>query len=126
MDQRLVDYLATLGAAPESLDGWTVHTAQRAGVDCGFVITRGCEIHMLSIVGKRAMSRRNIAQFLCPIIEEHGYASTRVPLSETDHKLREALGFVRTWDDGIVSYWMLTHCPFEKKQPEGTLTCQLP
>lgn len=124
MDQRLVDYLATLGATPESLDGWTVHTAQRAGEDVGFFMHKGPEVHMLSIVGKRAMSRRNIALYVCPILEEFGIVTTRVPLGETDHKLRLALGFVHTWSDNLYSYWALTHCPFEKKQPEGKSTCQ--
>ena len=123
MDARLVDYLASLGATPAALDGWTVHTAQRAGVDVAFVLTRGPEIHMLSIVGPRAMSRRNIVQYLCPIIEEHGYASTRVPIAETDHRLREALGFQQSWADHQYTYWMLTSCPYERKQPEGTTPC---
>ena len=123
MDSRLVDYLASLGATPDVLEGWTVHTAQRAGADVAFVITRGCEIHMLSLVGPRAMSRRNIVQYLCPIIEEYGYASTRVPLAETDHKLRHALGFVQTWADHQFSYWMCTSCPYQHQQPEGTDPC---
>lgn len=123
MDQRLVDYLATLGAEPSALDGWTIHTAQRAGVDCAFVITKGPEIHFVSLVGPRAMSRRNIAEFVCPLIESYGFCTTRVPLSETDHKLRLALGFVKTWECTQYSYWMLTHCPYQKNQPEGKTPC---
>lgn len=124
MDARLVDYLATLGATPEALDGWTVHTAQRAGVDVAFVITRGPEIHMLSLVGPRAMSRRNIAQFLYPIVDEHGYATTRVPATETDHRLRIALGFVQSWADEQYTYWALTTRPYDRQQqPEGIDPC---
>lgn len=119
-DPRLVAYLASLGATPAALDGWTVHTAQRAGVDVAFVITRGPEIHMLSIVGPRAMSRRNIAQFLHPIVDEHGYATTRVPLAETDHRLRLALGFVQQWADENYTYWALTTRPYQK----GNIPCQ--
>lgn len=120
LDKRLIDYLATLGASPDALDGWTVHTAQRAGVDVAFVITNGPEIHMLSIVGRRAMSRRNIAQYLGPILAEHGFATTRVPLAETDHRLRRALGFEPTWADDTYSYWALTSLPYQK----GKSTCQ--
>jgi hypothetical protein len=124
MDQRLIDYLASLGASPSALDGWTVHTAQRADVDVAFVITRGPEIHMLSLVGPRAMSRRNIAAFLYPILEEHGYATTRVPLSETDHRLRLALGFSQQWADENYTYWALTKRPYDRQQqPEGTPPC---
>lgn len=123
MDARLVQYLASLGATPEALDGWTVHTAQRAGVDCGFVITRGPEIHMLSISERRAMSRRNIVAYLEPLISTYGYATTRVAATETNHRLREALGFVPTWADENFTYWALTSLPYEK-QPEGKTSCQ--
>lgn len=122
MDARLVDYLASLGATPDALDGWQVATAQRAGVDVAFVITRGAEIHMLSLVGPRAMSRRNILEHLGPILEEHGYATTRVPIREQDHRLREALGFVQTWQDHQYTYWALTVRPYQK----GTPLCQSP
>ena len=124
MDARLVAYLSTLGATPAALDGWTVHTAQRGGVDVAFVITKGSEIHFVSLVGPRAMSRKNIVQYLCPLIEEYGYASTRVPASETNHKLRESLGFICVWQDENYSYWMLMHCPYQRQQPEGTDPCQ--
>lgn len=124
MDARLIDYLASIGAMPDALDGWTISTAQRAGVDVGFVITRGPEIHMLSIVGPRGMSRRNILEFMRPVFEEHGYVSTRVPLAETDHRLRESLGFTQTWQDQHFTYWSLTVLPYQKQSPEGTTSCQ--
>jgi hypothetical protein len=120
MDPRLVDYLASIGAPADSLEGWTVCVAQRAGVDVAFVITRGPEIHMLSIAERRAMSRRNIAQFVAPLLDKFGYCTTRVPLSETDHRLREALGFSRTWSDDHFSYWVLMRLPYQK----GTPQCQ--
>lgn len=120
MDQRLVDYLASLGADPSCLDGWTIRTAQRAGVDVAFVITFGPEIHFVSLVGARAMSRRNIAEHLGAVIGEHGYATTRVPLLETDHRLRHALGFTQTWADEHYTYWTLTEAPYQK----GPRPCQ--
>lgn len=124
MNRRLVDYLASLGATPDALEGWTISTAQRAGVDVAFVITRGPEIHMLSLVGPRAMTRRNIAEFLHPIVDEHGYATTRVPLADTDHRLRLALGFTQTWADDSYTYWALTSRPYQRQQqPEGTTPC---
>lgn len=122
MDQRLVDYLTSLGATPDALEGWTVHTAQRAGVDVAFVITRGPEIHMLSLVGPRAMTRKNITEYLHPIVEAHGYATTRVPLAETDHRLRLALGFQQTWQDHDHSYWATTSLPYAR-QEKGETPC---
>lgn len=124
MDPRLVDYLASLGASPDALDGWQVHAAQRAGVDVGFVIIRGPEFHILSTAPGRAMTRKNILAFVKPVFEEHGYITTRVPLAETDHRLRQALGFTRSWDDEQYSYWAMTALPYERHKPEGTPSCQ--
>lgn len=121
MDKRLADYLESIGAGAGSLAGWHIQTAQRAGVDVAFVITRWTEIHFVSIAGKRAMSRRNIAEFVGPILKEHGYVTTRTPLAETDHRLREALGFVPTWSDDHYTYWALTDMPYQKK---GHTPCQ--
>lgn len=117
MDKRLVGYLASLGADPACLEGWTIRTAQRAGVDVAFVASLGPEIHFVSLVGPRAMSRKNIAEHLGAVIQEHGYATTRVPLAETNHRLREALGFTQSWADENYTYWVLTEAPYKKGQP---------
>jgi hypothetical protein len=122
MDKRLAAYLRTLGADPSCLDGWTIQTAQRAGVDVGFVITRGPELHMLSISERRAMSRRNIIDAIAPVLDKFGYVTTRVPVTETNHKLRLALGFVRSWSDANYSFWVATELPYQK----GTTPCQSP
>lgn len=114
MDARLAQYLHSIGADPRSLDGWTVAQAFRAGEPVGYVITKGPEIHMLAMSDKKAMSRRNILEFLQPLLDTHGYVTTRVPLSETDHRLRIKLGFQRTWQDANYSYWALTSIPYEK------------
>lgn len=124
MDERLSAYLRTLGADPSSLDGWTIQTAQRAGVDVAFVITCGPEIHFVAIDERRAMSRRNILQFVEPLLDQFGYCTTRVAVTETDHKLREALGFKRSWNDEHYSYWALTELPYQKSK--GLPPCQLP
>lgn len=114
MDCRLARYLATLGVTPAALDGWTISTAQRGGEDVAFVITCGPEIHFVAIDGKPAISRRNLIAFLAPLLDEHGYAMTRVPLDVTDHKLRTVLGFEHTWSDDVFSYWCLTELPFQR------------
>jgi hypothetical protein len=124
MDKRLLDYLESLGAPADALDGWEIHTAQRAGVDCAFVITRGAELHFVSISGKHAMSRRNIAQYIQPILDKFGYASTRVPVAETNHRLRYALGFKCFWFDDNFTYWTLTQAPYARTQNKGASPCQ--
>lgn len=114
MDKRLVAYLESLGAGPDALDGWEIHTATRAGEDVAFIVTQGAEIHFVTLVDRKAMSRANTRQFLLPLIEKYGYASTRVPISETNHRLRLAVGFEHSWSDENFSYWTLTQAPYEK------------
>lgn len=120
MDDRLLQYLHTIGASPDALDGWTIKTAQRDGVDCGVVLTKGPEVHMLAF-GAGAMSRKNILEHLSPILDRYGYVTTRVPIAERDHRLREILGFEMTWEDDKFTYWALTSLPFRKRSK----SCQL-
>lgn len=117
MDPRAESYLRGLGLAPEHLEGWTVEVAKRAGQDVAIVATQGAEIHLVSLVGPRAMTRRNTLAFLQPLLERYGYATTRVPIDETNHKLREHLGFTETWNDGRWRYFAMTALPFQKEEP---------
>lgn len=112
---RLSQYLHSIGCGEASLDGWTVSIAKRAGMDVAIVATHGPEIHILPFEHGKAMSRRNIAEFLNPLIDEYGYASTRVPIAEEDHRLRVKLGFVMTWEDEQFTYWTVTEHPFKRK-----------
>ena len=114
MDARLRHYLESIGVGPESLDGWKVQVAQRDGRDVAFFISRGTEVHMLAFE-PGAMSRKNILAHLTPVFEEYGYVTTRVPVTETDHKLRQVLGFTETWRDAQFSYWALSELPFQKR-----------
>lgn len=123
MDARLVAYLASLGTDTTVLDGWTVHTAQRDGEDVGFVFTNGPEIHILPIIERRAISRRNIIEFMQPLLDQFGYVTTRVPLAETEHRLRTALGFELTWQDHACTYWALTRLRYVRTQ-KGETPCQ--
>lgn len=128
MDARLIAYLSSIGATPDALDGWTVKAAQRNGVDVAFVATLGPEIHFVSLVGERAMSRRNIEAHTAPLFDRYGYMTTRTLLTETDHKLREHLGFVHTWSDEHYAYWLADEPPFQRKnmthQPKQEAACQ--
>lgn len=116
MHKRLVQYLNSLGAGPSALIGWTVHTAQRDGAVVGFVITRGPEIHCLPLIDGKSLTRRNILEHILPLIEQFGYATTRVPKTETNHRLRTALGFEQTWSDHECTYFALTRLKYAHKQ----------
>lgn len=114
MDARLVRYLESIGVGADALDGWTVTLARKDGVDCGYVISRGTEIHIYPFYAG-AMSRKNIIEHMAKILDEHGFITTRVPLHETNHKLRELLGFRMLWWDMQYTYWAATSLPFQRK-----------
>lgn len=115
MDARLERYLSSIGIDSTFLDDWTIDVARRNDEDVAIVATLGCEIHILPIVEKRALSRKNIRAYLHPILEKFGYATTRVPLNIEDNRLRTRLGFMPTWQDEQFQYWALTSMPYEKE-----------
>ena len=114
--KKLQDYLITIDVNDDVLSQWDIKKAYRDGQHVGYVIIKGCEIHMLSTNENKAMSRKNIKEFIEPLIESYGYCTTRVPIAETDHKLREVLGFEHGWSDENFSYWSLTKVPFQKEK----------
>lgn len=118
-DPRLLAYLATVGVdaqdAEAALAGWKVSIAQRDGEDVAIVVVKGPEIHFVSLSEKKAMTRKNTLDYLAPLIERYGYATTRVPLEVEDHRLRTMLGFQFSWSDTQYTYWALTSLPFQRK-----------
>ena len=96
------------------IPGWDCSVARRNGKPCALVITRGTEIHFQS-VGGAAMTRKNTLEYLKPIFDEWGFVTTRTFVGETDHKLRNVLGFKYQWTDGQFDYWTLFALPFAKK-----------
>lgn len=96
--------------------GWTLSQAFRAGRHVANVFSKGSEIHLEILDARRAMTRKNTLEFLKPIFDEYGYVTTRVPLDETEHRLRDVLGFKYMWSDNEYSYWCLTELPFQKVQ----------
>lgn len=120
MDQRVIDYLQSIGAKPDALDGWSVAIAQRGGIDVAIVITSGPEIHFVSLVGPRAMSRKNIAEHMKPLFDRYGFVTTRTALSEKDHKLREHLGFEPVWCDESCQYWFCAEPPYQRNTMKHT------
>lgn len=105
------EYLASIGV---DAAGWEVREAFMGGEVVGFTMVRGPEIHIHSTRPGRALSRKNVREALAPVLAEHGYVTTRVPISETDHRLRHVLGFTQTWADDQFTYWALTELPFQK------------
>lgn len=120
VDEVLERYLRTLNidldGAKANLHEWDVRIAKRADADVAICVSKGTELHFVSLAEGKAMSRRNMLEALEPILKEHGYVTTRVPIEENNHKLRIKLGFMNTWSDDSFSYWALTELPYQKKE----------
>lgn len=118
VDEILERYLETLdidlNGAKANLHGWDVKIAQRAGVDVAICVSKGPELHFVTLVDGKAMSRKNIIEALEPIYSKYGYVTTRVPICEENHRLRLKLGFVKSWEDNDFTYWALTELPYQK------------
>lgn len=98
---------------PEQKLGWTETAAYARGRRVALTLTKGCEIHIIPIEHKKMMTRKNIKACLKPLLEQFGMVTTRYPINEGVPRLMKKLGFERTWDDGLMSYWMLTQLPYE-------------
>ena len=114
MAPQLSDMLLDLGLPNEVMDGWECRVAQVNGVDSVIFLKKNCEVHMASLTDRKAISRKNVREFVAPIVAEFGYASTRFPLAAIDKKLMRALGFVHSYNDDKYSYWVTTETPFSK------------
>lgn len=98
---------------PEQKQGWDESKAYARGRCVALTLVKGCEIHIIPIENKKMMTRKNIKAHLKPLLERYGMVTTRYPINEGIPRLMHKLGFERTWDDGVMSYWMLTQLPYE-------------
>jgi hypothetical protein len=116
---RVSEYLYGLGIPHEGLRDWTLEVAQHRGEDVAIIATKGCEIHFVALdeAAHRTVTRKNLRRFLAPLIERYGYATTRVPVAVTDHRLREKLGFVELWRDETFAYFVVADMPYSRKAP---------
>lgn len=109
------EFIEQLG---DSIKGWTTEPVFRAGREVGLFLYRGTEAHFMSFDEKHAISRKNATHHLSKIFDEYGFVTTRVPIEETDHRLREILGFQFQWSDEKFTYWILTQLPWGKHEDQ--------
>lgn len=98
---------------------WEIIPAQVEGQHVGTAVVKGTEIHFALIEGWRPRSsqRGAIQAFLKPLLERHGYLTTRVPHERpAQKKFVQRVGFRPTWRDEQVEYFLLGCMPFERKQ----------
>lgn len=77
---------------------------------------QGTEIHV-EFTRPGAVLRNRVREFLAPLLDRHGFLTTRVPIGWSKHRrFVERLGFRLTWNDNEYEYFMLTELPFSRKE----------
>ena len=97
-------------------NGWEA-VPYHLGSDLAAVgLLSGTEIHFKVMDGFRhRITRNRTREFLAPLMERHGYLTTRTPLGDAvSRKFIERLGFFDTWSDDTYTYFLLTALPFER------------
>ena len=100
-------------------EDWEVIPAEIDGCHVATAVVKGTEIHFALVPGWRPTScqRGAIKAFLKPLIERHGFLTTRVPHERpAQKKFVQRVGFKPTWRDGQVEYFLLGSVPFERNQ----------
>lgn len=103
--------------AREHLDGWRVVAHEEHGEVAAIAVLLGSEIHFAVAPAwrHRFIQRARLRGFLAPLMAPLGFLTTRT-LGGECRRFLERLGFVRTWDEGDITYWMLTALPFGPKE----------
>lgn len=103
-----MDYWPLLG------DGWKLEEMYSEGAHIFTKIVKGTEIHV-EPHGSRRILRSTFQAAFGPIIDEYGYATTRVPHGFDDRFTRR-IGFEETWRDEQFVYFILDHVPFVRSK----------
>lgn len=107
-------------AIQAELAGWQAHPLTVDGQHVGTVVSKGPEVHVALVPGyrPRACQRRIVRELLAPILEAHGFLTTRVRLSEAaPHEFVRRVGFRPTWACDRYQYYLLGVLPFTRKTP---------
>lgn len=106
--QTILDYFKDWDALPLVIAGQHVATA----------VVKGTEIHFALVPGKRppGSARGAVRAFLSPLLDKHGFLTTRVQHHRLDQKrFVERVGFRPTWRDDQFDYYLLGALPFTRK-----------
>jgi hypothetical protein len=91
------------------LEGWDIEAVRIDGRLAFAALTNGPEFHFASFDTGAPVTMAMIRSRLDPIIERHGFVSTRTPKSGADrqHRFNRAFGFVATGEDEFFVHYRL-------------------
>jgi hypothetical protein len=104
----ILDYFEDWDVLPFDFDGQHVWTMVAKGTEVHFALAHGWK--------PKASMRGAVRSFLKPVIERHGFLTTRIAHGRAAQKeFVKRIGFKPTWKDGDVEYYLLGSLPFERK-----------
>lgn len=107
------------GYTTSIFDGWDVVPGHINGVHVCTSIIKGTEIHFYALPQHRRklVLRGRTQQYLQPLLERHGYLTTRVLKEHVGEKrFVERVGFKPTWADQQFQYYLLGRLPFARSE----------
>lgn len=95
-------------------EGWTIHPWMAGDEMACIAIMHGPEIHFVAAPKWRGrlILRKRTQEFLAPLMDRHGYLTTRADPADGHRDFLERLGFVFTWSDGLLDHFMMHKLPF--------------
>ncbi len=92
----------------EGLAGWNIEVHRVEGEVVGAVLTKGCELHFTTFGKKWSLTRKDIRDYLVPIIEKYGCVKTKTPKEdERQKRFNTILGFVTDGEDKYFTHYRL-------------------
>ena len=105
--QEIERFFSDWDAVPFQIDG------EHAGVG----VFKGTDVHFALVPGFKIKGscRGAVRSLFKPYFDRQGFLTTRVPHERPAQKeFVKRVGFEPTWEDGNVTYFMLTRLPFER------------
>lgn len=96
---------------------WDIHPIEEDGALLAAVMRKGTEVHIAVAPEhqRRKFTRARAQRFVAPLLEEHGFLTTRVVHGEPAKQLFvQRLGFKPTWTDHRFQYYLLGRLPFAR------------
>lgn len=92
----------------EFFEGWTIDGVEINGELVAAVLTRGPEIHYASLGTGRPLTLKMFRRHLQPIIDAHGYATTRTPKDDLRQaRFNELIGFKAAAEDEFFVHYRI-------------------
>ena len=118
MSEQFAEWSSVDRAVAEQLTaaGWTLHPGMIGSEMACIAITSGPDVHFVAAPKwrRRLMLRERTRAFLAPLLERHGYLTTRADPEDGRRDFLERLGFEFTWNDGRLDHFFLHELPFDR------------